>query len=42
MQTDYIIELIQELTARVIALSRKIDMLTAMTQNNGGEADGGE
>ena len=42
MQTDYIIELLQDLTTRIVSLTRKVDALTALcsAQNSGGTGNG--
>lgn len=43
MQTDYIIELLQDLTTRIVSLTRKVDALTALCSaqtSSGGTSDG--
>lgn len=42
MQTEYIIELLQDLTTRIVSLTRKVDALTAIcsAQTSGGTGNG--
>ncbi len=42
MQTEYIIELLRELTARIVSLTLKVDALTAIcsAQTSGGTGNG--
>ncbi len=40
MQTDYIIELLRELTNRIVILTRKVEELGALYVSGGGSGDG--